>query len=93
MKGFTLWFGNKDYFLVTERKNVTDKLAEIVLDEIGVRFCRESVEEIKRRLRPAECEIVTCTVGDYYEIHGDGFGGKGSFVDDGNTIIIDGTGK
>ena len=24
----------------------------------------------------------------YYEIHGDGFGGKGSFVDDGNTIII-----
>ena len=47
------------------------------------------IDEILWNLQKAECEIRTLSNGNqYYEIHGDGFGGRGSFVYDGMTVII-----
>lgn len=88
MQGFTFWFGNRDYFIESNRKNVTDKVAEIALSAVGILCTRDRVENIKQRIRPARLEIKTCTIGDYYEISGEDFGGRGSFVDDGMTVVI-----
>lgn len=87
MTGFTFPLGNKDVFVVTEAKRKTRTLARQILRKMMLPDGR--ADELLYWLQKAECDIKTLSNGkQYYEIHGDGFGGKGSFVDDGNTIII-----
>lgn len=94
MKGFTFPLGKKDVFVETTRKNKTDGLAsEIIrkLNNIGkdIPDNPNTRREILYYLQKAECDIRSLANGrQYYEIHGENFGGKGSFVDDGMTIII-----
>lgn len=87
MTGFTFPLGNKDVFVVTEAKRKTRTLARQILRKMMLPDGR--ADELLYWLQKAECDIKTLSNGkQYYEIHGDGFGGKGSFVDDDNTIII-----
>lgn len=94
MKGFTFTFGKKDVFVETELKNKTNALAQKILRKMvdvgyDIPDNSDTQRELLWYLQKAECDIHTLSNGNqYYEIHGDGFGGRGSFVDDGNTIII-----
>lgn len=94
MKGFTFPYKRKDVFVKTDKKNKTEKLAsEIIRAMVNVGADipdnQDTRKELLWYLQKAECEVHALSNGrQYYEIHGDGFGGKGSFVDDGNTIII-----
>ena len=94
MKGFTFPYGRKDIFVQTELKNKTNHLAEKIIRGMvnaGYDIPDNPItrKEILYFLQRAECEIRTLANGKhFYEIHGDGFGGRGSFVDDGLTIII-----
>ena len=89
MKGFTFMLGRKDVFIETEYKNKTENLASKILQKLEKPDNPSIRKEVLRCLQKAECEIKTLSNGrQYYEIHGENFGGKGSFVDDGNTIII-----
>jgi hypothetical protein len=93
MYGFTFLFRNKDYFVVTEQKNKTNKLAEKVLPLIGCSATDGNIQALLFRLTKAQCEIKTCENSDrkvnkYYEISGENFAGRGSWVDDGATVII-----
>lgn len=94
MKGFTFPYGKKDIFVQTELKNKTNHLAKKIIRgmvNVGYDIPDNPIirKEILYFLQKAECDIHTLSNGkQYYEIHGDDFGGRGSFVDDGNTIII-----
>lgn len=87
MKGFTFTYGKKDVFVETEYKNKTENLASKILRKMLLPDNPDTRKEVLHYLQKAECDIKG-NVKKYYEIHGDGFGGKGSFIDDGNTIII-----
>ena len=89
MKGFTFPYKRKDVFVETKLKNKTQNLASEILKKLGEPNNPDTRSELLWYLQRAECEIKTLSNGrQYYEIHGENFGGKGSFVDDGNTIII-----
>lgn len=95
MKGFTMQLGKKDVFIETSRKNKTENLASEIIRKLNGKIGRDvpdnpnARKEVLYYLQKAECEIKTLSNGkQYYEICGNNFGGKGSFVDDGMTIII-----
>ena len=88
MKGFTLYTKGKDYFFATDLKNKTKSLAKKVIRALNPDNA-SGIDAVMYELVKAECEIRTLPNGkQHYEIHGDGFGGRGSFVDDGKTVII-----
>ena len=94
MKGFVLHAKRKDYFFATNLKNKTKSLAKKVIRSLNgtgdfdIPDNAAGIDEILYNLQKAECEIHTLpNERQYYEIHGDGFGGRGSFVGDGKTII------
>ena len=89
MKGFTFVLGNKDIFVETEKKNKTEKLASEILRKLLLPDNPDTRKELLYWLQKAECEVRTLSNGkQYYEIYGDHFGGRGSFIDDGKTVII-----
>lgn len=93
MNGFTFYLRQKDYFVVTDRKNKTTALAEKVLSFIGCSVTPGNTAEILRRMRRATCDLCFYEWTDrlekhFYDIHGDGFSGFGSWVDDGKTILL-----
>lgn len=85
--GFTFPYENKDVFVETEHKNVTRKLCMDICRKMQIPDGRW--QEVKYFLRPATLEVRTLSNGrQMYEIAGDNFGGRGSFTDDGLTIVI-----
>ena len=89
MYGFTFYLMGKDYFVKTEQANKTNQLATKVLQAINADVTSENINCMKFIMQKAICEVkhlYSCRA--YYEISGDNFGGKGSFVDDGMTVII-----
>lgn len=89
MRGFTMYLIGKDYFFATERQNKTGAMATEILLKLKLPVTPENVQEVLRRLQKATCEIRTLANGRrFYEIAGDGFGGRGSFMDDGMTVVI-----
>ena len=90
MNGFTFPFGNKDVFVKTSLKNKTEGLARKILIKMRLPENPDTRKEILYWLRKATCEIKTLSNGrKYYEIAGEKFGGRGSFIDDGKTIIVE----
>lgn len=90
MNGFTFPFKGKDVFVKTDLKNKTGSLARKILLKMKLSDNPDNRKKILYYLEKATCEIKTLSNGrEYYEISGDNFGGKGSFVDDGKTIIIE----
>lgn len=94
MTGFTFYLGGKDIFVETKLINKTQSLASKIFRKLinfgyDIPDNPETRSELLHGIRKANCEIRRLPFGrEYYEISGDGFGGKGSFVDDGMTIII-----
>lgn len=94
MKGFTLYAKGRDYFFVTDCRNKTKALVKKVIRSLNgtgdfdIPDNAAGIDAVMYALDRAECEIRTLSNGkQHYEIHGDGFGGRGSFVDDGKTVI------
>lgn len=89
MKGFTFMLKGKDVFVETSYVNKTENLASKILTKMLLPDNPDTRKELLYWLQKAECEIKTLSNGkQMYDIHGDNFGGKGSFVDDGKTVII-----
>ena len=94
MIGFTFPLGRRDVFVETSRKNKTEALASLILRKLvnkgyDIPDSYDVRKEVLYYLRKATCEIRTLPDGrSYYEIAGENFGGRGSWLDDGNTIII-----
>ena len=95
MKGFTLFLKGKDYFFVTDYKNKTKTLAKKIIcllngtGNFDIPDNASGIDYILWKLQKAECEVHTLSDGkQYYDIHGNSFGGCGSFIDDGKTVII-----
>ncbi len=90
MTGFTFCYKGKDVFVKTGRKRKTESLASKILHKMMLPENPDTRKELLYYLQKASCEIRTLKNGkQYYEISGDEFGGRGSFVDDGNTIILE----
>lgn len=90
MKGFTFQLGRKDIFVKTEYKNKTKALAEKILRKLALLETPGTVREILYYLQKTECEERQLSNGrKYYDISGENFGGRGSFADDGNTVIVE----
>ena len=92
MYGFTFYLRGKDYFVVTSYVNKTKNLARKILPEIGASITDGNVDYLLYLMQKAKCEIKTCNTdrkeNRYYDISGENFGGKGSWINDGETIII-----
>lgn len=89
MNGFTFFLHGKDYFVESSRVKKTRKLAENILPKINAPITDGNIDYLLYAMRKAKCEIKSLSDGrKFYDIHGDNFGGCGSFVDDGLTIIL-----
>jgi len=89
MTGFTFPYGRRDVFVETAYKNKTENLARKILAKMDLPENPATISDLLYYLTKATCEIRTLNNGrQYYEIAGDNFGGKGSFTDDGMTIIV-----
>ena len=89
MKGFTFVLKGKDIFVETSLVNKTESLASKILTKMLLPDNPNTRKELLYWLQKAECEIKTLSNGkQMYDIHGKNFGGKGSFVDDGKTVIV-----
>lgn len=88
-KGFYLYHHGKDYFFVTDGKNKTENIARKILAAMNFDTAENSISYILRRIQHAEMEIISLPSGkSYYDIHGKNFGGFGSFVGDGKTVVL-----
>lgn len=93
MQGFTFFLNGKDYFIETKRTNKTQNLAAEILPLIGCSVTEGNIKALLFRLNRANCEIKTANNASrkckqYYEISGEGFGGRGGWIDDGETVIL-----
>ena len=93
LNGFTFFLNNKDFFVETSRTNKTQSLAAEILHLLGYSATEGNIKALLFRLKKATCEIKTAENANrkekrYYEISGEGFGGCGSWIDDGNTVIL-----
>ena len=90
LSGFTFTMSDKDIFIKTALKNKTEGLARKILHKLEMPESLNYIKFVLYVLQKATCELkVTSTGREYYEISGKNFGGRGSFVDDGNTIILE----
>lgn len=79
----------QDIFVETDAKRKTKKLAQKVARALLLPDNPGTIHELIYFMQRATCEEKTLPDGRrYYEISGDGFGGRGSFVDDDKTVII-----
>lgn len=89
-KGFYFRFSDKDVFVETRKVRKTERLAKEILRAMELPDNPDTRRELLYWMRRATCEIRTLKNGRaYWEIAGDNFGGCGSFIDDGMTIILD----
>ena len=92
MYGFTFFLRGKDYFVETSQVKRTKTLARKILPEIGASITEGNIDCLLNMMKPAICEIKTCNTdrkeNRYYDIYGENFGGVGSWLNDGETIII-----
>lgn len=88
LRGYTLFVGVRDYFVVTDRKRLTDSLRDQIAALIPVDDILRPL--IRDRIVPATCEIKTLPVSGrtYWEISGEGYGGLGGFTDDDSTMVM-----
>lgn len=88
LRGFTLYANGKDYFFITDKVNKTKALAKEICRAALIPDAPSVIHDVLRNLQRATLEIKG-EKRKYYEISGEGFGGKGSFIDDGNTVVIE----
>ena len=93
MYGFHFYLRGKDYFVETSQVKKTAKLAEKILPMISCGVTEGNIQALLYKMNKATCEIRTYPNVDRkekrcYEIAGENFGGCGSWLDDGETIIL-----
>lgn len=98
LKGFTVFLPHRqsDLFVVTDRSKKTRKFARFIITEMSEHFRYQNEEQLQEwenyiysHLQPAACERKTLSNGrEYYDIHGENFGGRGSFLDEGKTFFL-----
>ena len=93
LQGFTFFLNNKDFFFFFSRTNTTQNLSSEILHLLGYSSTEGNIKALLFRLKKATCEIKIAENANrkekrYFEISGDGFGGCGGWVDDGNTVIL-----
>ena len=82
--------GQKDIFVKTSYKNKSEQLARKILRKMLLPENPDTVKEILYWLQKAKCDIITLSNGrQMYDIYGANWGGKGSWVDDGMTVIVE----
>lgn len=89
INGYTFYYKGKDMFVVTDKRIKTKKLIREILEKINYPVSNETVSQLSALLFKAKLELKNCSRGDYYEIYGNNFGGCGSFVNDGKTVVIE----
>ncbi len=89
MKGFAFWYHDNDIFVISDKPRKSRTLVREAFKKMGINPSDGMVEVYYDLIRRAECEVKTLLSGrQYYDIHGKGFGGWGSFLDEGKTMII-----
>ena len=89
MEGFYLMIGQRDVFIETHYKNKTQALASKVIQKLGGKDTAEAREWLLYNMDKAICKVVRTNNGkEYYDISGENWGGRGSWIDDGKTVII-----
>ena len=85
--GFTLYSSGVDYFFITDKVKKTRNLARQVCRALLIPDNEWGIHDVLHHLQKATLEVKG---GErkYYEISGENFGGKGSFVDDGKTVVV-----
>lgn len=86
--GFTIYAKGKDWFFVTGRKRKTETFVEEVCRQLKIPDNQWGLHDVRNGLLPATLEVKG-QKRKYYEISGEGFGGRGSFCDDGMTVIVE----
>ena len=88
-KGFTFTIGGDDVFVVTSRKYKTRQMVEEVIREMHLYPDPTSIHVLTNKMRPGILDKKKLSNGrEYYDIHGQNFGGHGFFLDEGKTWII-----
>ena len=87
-KGFTLYANGKDYFFVTDKVKKTKELARRICRALELPDAPSVISDVLYYSQKATLEVKG-EKRKYYEIKGDNFGGKGSFVDDDKTVVIE----
>lgn len=94
MNGFYFSTPKREFFFVTNQTKRTPKLVSTIDKLLQERFdCKYrgmyGSFKLKEMLLPAVCEIKhTEKFGDYYDIHGDGWGGCGHFLHENFTEVV-----
>lgn len=93
MNGFYFHTPRKEFFFVTNQTKRTPKLVGAIDKLLRERGCiyrgTFGTFQLKEMLRPGVCEIKhTEKFGDYYDIHGDGWGGCGHFLHENFTEVV-----
>ena len=86
--GFTFQLGKKDVFVITDYKNKTESLARKILRKLLLPENPDTIRELLYYMIPGEIDIQVIKGYPMWNIHGKGFGGRGDFVHDGNTIVF-----
>lgn len=81
-QGFTLNVGRKEFFYVTNRRNINDKVAEKFVDKLGeinnlpaefIEKCKAdsaTMKDLKRRIMPATLEKRNTGKIEYFNLRG-----------------------
>lgn len=100
LTGYYLNLWNKEYFFVTDYERITNKLIERIIKSLNAPLTEGNKIYLKDNLLKGKCEIKEVVYSEdfgenkagskrkYYNIYGKNFSGYGSFIDDGQTIII-----
>lgn len=87
MPGFALYMNGIDYFFVSDKSRKTKDVVAAVRRALGLPAAADS--EINRRLERGWIQTKTLVNGSsFYEISGNNYGGHGSFVGDGKTLVF-----
>lgn len=89
-EGFTFYLSGKDYYIITNRDRKTEKMCIQVLEKLGHKeISKDLIDDLRYRMKPATMQIKSLENGrSYYDIHGDGFGGNGGFLDENKTVVM-----
>lgn len=90
LSGFFVSLRGKECFFLTHAHSRTLQLAERVLAKVGMVNNPTTRREVCYWGRFAHCALKISPDGrEYYDIAADLIGGRGTFVDDGKTILFD----
>lgn len=86
-KGFTFKYGNKEVFVITEKKRKTKALAREILAKMNLPDAPSSIDAVLYWMQRAEFYTKELKNGKFFFINGEEFTVCGSVENDGIIII------